>query len=144
MKSYQSEVKINRPPADVFPYLVEPAKQSVWSDVPMREVTKGPFETGKKFEVTFGSGLVKAVLGIELVGVEQNRRMAWKSFSGPIDWEGEYLLEESGSDGSSLSQHGTLTFHGLWRLIEPMVGAEISRGETKELERLKAAVESSD
>ncbi len=67
--------------------------------------------------------------------------MAWKSYSGPIDWEGEYLVEPTEDGGSTLSQHGTLTFHGLWRLMEPMVGAEISRGETKELERLKAAAE---
>ena len=143
MKSYESQVSINRPPADVYPYLIEPKKQALWSDVPMRQLTEGPFQAGTKFEVTFGSGLVKATLGLELVGVEQDRRMAWKSYSGPIDWQGEYLVEPAENGGSILKQHGTLAFHGLWRLLEPMVGAEISRGEVKELERLKAAVESS-
>ena len=34
-----------------------------------------------------------------------------------------------------------LQFTGLWRLIEPLVGAEIRSGEIKELERIKALVE---
>ena len=43
MKSYKSQVTINRPPADVFPYLIEPQKQALWSDVPMRPDHGGPF-----------------------------------------------------------------------------------------------------
>jgi hypothetical protein len=140
MKSYRSQVVIDRPPADVFPFLVEPQKQALWSDVPMRQVTEGPLKTGSKMEVSFGSGLVKATLGLELTAVDKDRRMAFKSYSGPIDWEGEYVLDPAGG-GTNLSQNGTLKFHGLWRLLEPIVGAEISRGEVKELERLKSAAE---
>ena len=40
-----------------------------------------------------------------------------------------------------LSQQGTLRFHGLWRLVEPIIGAEIRRNEIKELEKLKVLVE---
>jgi hypothetical protein len=79
-------------------------------------------------------------VGIELTAVEQGSLMTWKSFSGPIDWEGEYGLLPAG-DGTRLSQRGTLTFHGLWRLLEPIAGAEIRSGETKELEKLKTIIE---
>jgi hypothetical protein len=143
MKTYQSNVAIARPPEDVWPYLVERDKQALWSDVPMRPITEGPLATGSRFEISFGKGPISATLGIELTGVEVNRRMAWKSFSGPIDWEGEYLLQPADGDGATLSQHGTLVFHGMWRLLEPFVGAEIKSAEIKELEKLKAAAEGS-
>ena len=42
---------------------------------------------------------------------------------------------------TELEQEGTLAFTGLWRLLEPIAGAEIKSGEVKELERLKAVVE---
>jgi uncharacterized protein YndB with AHSA1/START domain len=90
VKTYQSEVSIARPPDQVFPYLVEPAKQALWSDVPMRQLGSGPLATGSRMEVIFGGGLLKATIGLELTDVDSNHRMAWKSFSGPIGWEGEY------------------------------------------------------
>jgi hypothetical protein len=83
-----------------------------------------------------------ATIGLELTAVEPGRRMAFRSFSGPIRWEGDYTLEPDGESGTTVSQQGTLTFAGLWRLFEPLMGREISEGEIKELERLKVAVES--
>ena len=141
MVTYESQVFVDRPPEAVFPFLVEPVKQALWSDVAMRPLTAGPLVTGSRMEVTFGSGPLKATLGLEYEAVEPGRRVAFKTFSGPIEWVGEYRLVPSGASGTDLSQEGRLRFTGLWRLIEPLVGAEISRGEVRELERLKAAVE---
>ena len=139
MIRYKSQVSLSRPPADVFPYLVEQAKQALWSNVPMRPLTPGALRQGSRAELTFGKGPLKVTLGLELTAVEQDARIAFKSFSGPIDWQGEYLLAAA-DGGSTLSQTGTLTFHGLWRLLEPLIGAEMKGGEIKELERLKAVL----
>jgi hypothetical protein len=76
-----------------------------------------------------------------MTAVEQGRRMAWTTFSGPVKWDGEYRLAPAGTGGTELSQQGTLRFTGMLRLLEPVIGAEISRGEVKELEKLKAVVE---
>lgn len=141
MVKYASSVAIDRPPEAVFPYLVEPQKQALWSDVPMRPLTPGDLKTGSRLEITFGLGPVKAKIGLEVAAVEANTRMAFASFSGPIDWTGEYRLEPDGSNGTKISQQGELTFKGLWKLIQPIVGAEIRSGEVKELERLKTVVE---
>jgi len=138
--SYESSVNIDRPPDVVFQYLIEPAKQSLWSDVPMRQLSDGPLGQGSKLEVTFGMGPIKARVGLELAALEPARRLAFRTFSGPIRWDGEYRLVPDGT-GTTVSQEGRMQFTGLWRLIEPMAGGEITRGEVKELERLKAAVE---
>ena len=142
MLRYESRVIIDRPPEAVFPYLVEPAKQALWSDVPMRRLSEGPFETGTRFEVTFGKGPLSATLGLELTALEAGHRMAWTTFSGPIRWDGEYRVSPSGGVGTELSQEGRLRFTGLWRLLEPFVAGEIRNGEIKELEKLKAVAES--
>jgi uncharacterized protein YndB with AHSA1/START domain len=143
MLRYASRVIVDRPPDVVFSYLVEPARQALWTDVPMRKLTEGPLATGSRMEVSFGMGPLKTRVGLELTAVEAGRRMAFTTFSGPIRWEGEYRLAESGDGATEVSQEGQLEFRGLWRLAEPLVGAEISRGEVKELERLKAVVEAS-
>jgi Polyketide cyclase / dehydrase and lipid transport len=141
MVDYKSSVRIQRPPEAVFPYLVEPAKQALWSDVPMKPITGGDMRIGTRMEISFGLGPLKARVGLEITALEQDVHMAFASFSGPIGWTGEYRLEPDGSTGTTLSQEGALTFKGIWRLLQPIVGAEISRGEVKELEKLKAVVE---
>jgi hypothetical protein len=139
MIKYESAVTISRAPAEVFPYLTDPVKQALWSDVPMRQVTPGELKTGSRIEVTFGKGPLKATLGLELT-IEEDTRMAFSTYSGPIRWRGQYLLKPA-AGGTSLSQEGTLEFTGLWRLLEPFVGGEIKTGEIKELDKLKAAAE---
>jgi hypothetical protein len=142
MISYSSSVSIARPPDAVFPFLIELDKQGRWSDVQMRPLTPGPLATGSRLELTFGRRPMKATLGLEMTAVDPSQRMAFRSFSGPIRWEGEYTLSPDGESGTTVSQRGTLTFTGLWRAFEPLVGNEIRNGEIKELERLKVVVES--
>lgn len=140
MLRYESSVSIDRSPDVVFPYFAELAKQALWSDVPMRRLNDGPYGAGSQIEVSFGMGSLKARVGLEITELDQDRRMAWKTLYGPIRWEGEYRLEPAGA-GTVVSQRGTLNFTGLWRLAEPLAGAEIRSAEEKELEKLKAIVE---
>ena len=141
MLTYESEVHVDRPPEAVFPYLIEPPRQALWSDVPMKQLSPGPLAAGSRMEVSFGKGFLKAVIGLEISAVEPGRRMAFSSYSGPIRWDGEYRLQPSSTGGTQLRQEGRLVFTGLWRLFEPIAGAEIKGGEIKELERLKEVVE---
>ena len=142
MLTFQSDVTIDRPPEVVFPYLVEPELQAKWSDVPMRKVTEGPLGPGSRMELSFGQGPIHTTIGLELTEVETGKRMAFTTYStGPVFWDGEYRLEPIGSTGTRISQTGTLRFTGWWRLLEPIVGAEIKSGEIKELERLKSILE---
>lgn len=141
MLSYRSEVTVDQPPEVVFRYLIEPSLQALWSDVPMRQLTEGALRSGSRMEVRFSMGPLKAVVGLELASVEPGRRLAFKSFSGPIGWDGEYRLEPAGGMSTRVSQEGRLAFHRAWRLLEPIIGAEIGRAEVKELEKLKAVIE---
>jgi hypothetical protein len=107
----------------------------------MRQLTTGALGPGSRLEVTFAMGPLKARVGLELSSVEAGRVLAFRSFTGPIRWDGEYRLASANGGATVVRQEGRLAFSGAWRLIEPLVGAEISRGEIKELEKLKAVVE---
>lgn len=141
MLRYAYPVAINRAPAVVFPYLNDPVKQGLYSDVPMRLITPGILKTGSRMEVTFGKGPLKATLGLEMTAVDENKRMAFDTYSGPIRWQGEYLLEPTDSGGTNVNYAGTMVFTGLWRLMEPLIGSELKRNGSKEIERMKAVIE---
>lgn len=141
MLSYRSQVSIERAPDVIFHYLIDPERQALWSGVPMRQLTTGTLGPGSRMEVTFAMGPLKARIGLQLSTVEFGRVLAFKSFSGPIRWDGEYRLASTDGGDTVVSQEGRLAFSGAWRLIEPLVAGEISRGEIKELERLEIVVE---
>ena len=141
MLRYAYPVTINQAPEVVFPYLSDPVKQGLYSEVPMRLLTPGVLTKGSRMEVTFGMGPLKATLGLEMTAVEENRRMAFDTYSGPIRWQGEYRLTPTGSGGTDVDYSGTMVFTGLWRLMEPLVGAELKRNGAKEIERMKAVIE---
>jgi hypothetical protein len=142
MQSYKLAVTVNRAPAEVFPYLVDTAKQGLYSDVPMRQITPGELKTGSRMEVTFGMGPLKAIVGLEMTAIDENKRMAFDTISGPIRWKGEYLLTPTDGGGTTVSHEGTMVFTGLWRLIEPLIASELKSGGAKEMERMKAVIES--
>src|SRR5690349_8678353 len=133
MLRYQSAVEIAAPPATVFPYLAQREQQARWSDVAMRPLTDGPTRVGTRMELSFGRRPLQATIQLEITALDVARRMAFDTVGrGPIDWTGEYRLERVGDTGTRLSQTGQLRFHGLWRLLEPVVGMEIRSGELKE------------
>lgn len=144
MITYGSEVVIARPPEEVWPYLTGRDKQALWSDVPMEPLTDGPWRVGTRMRLRFGKGPISASLTLEVSAVDANARTAFKTVSsGGIQWDGEYRLVPEGETATRVTQHGILRFSGLWRLVEPIVGAEIRRGEIAELEKLKTVVERS-
>jgi hypothetical protein len=141
MIPYSSEVTIGRSPSDIFPWLVDTAKQGQWSDVPMQLLTPGPLHQGSRMRLSFGRGPIHTSLDLEITGLEQDARMAFTTVSkGGIHWEGAYDLTPA-DGGTRVRQQGMLRFRGLWRVLEPMIGAEMKKGEIAELERLKKVVE---
>ena len=141
MLRYRSQVVVDRARDVAFPYIVEPVKQALWADVPMRLLTEGPSRPGRGWSCRPGKGPLTVRLGLELTAVEDGRRRASTTFSGPIRWDGEYRLEDAPDGGTAISQEGSFEFRGLWRLVEPLLGAEMRNGAEKELQWLKAVIE---
>src|SRR5574338_26948 len=98
----------------------------------MRQITPGELKTGSRMEVTFGMGPIKAVIGLEMTDIDENKRMAFDTFSGPIRWKGEYLLQPTDGGGTNLIHSGSMIFTGMWRLLGPLVSGEIKANGAKE------------
>ena len=111
----------------------------------MTPLTEGPLQVGSRMRLTFGKAPLRTSLTLEFAALEPGQRIAFRTVSeGGIQWTGEYRLAPTADGtGTRLAQEGTLEFRGAWRLVEPLIGAEIRRGEIAELEKLKAVLERS-
>ena len=141
MVSYASAVSIRRPASQIFPYLLETTIRALSPDVPVKQVIPRDLDNGARLRVSFRMWPLKAVVGLQISAFESGRKLGFKSYSGPIDWKGEYTLAEDGQGATTVSQNGQLKFKGRWRLLQPIAGGQIRRGEVKELLRLKTLVE---
>ena len=81
----------------------------------------------------------------EVSAVEPDRRIAWR-VAGGVPFSGELALELTpmGDDRTQAIYVGTLRMKGIWRLLEPLMAREMQAGPARELERLKALVESTE
>jgi hypothetical protein len=129
--AYNSAVSISRLAAQIFPYRLETTTQT----------TRRDLDNGSKVKVSFAIGPLKAVIGLQISALDFGHKLAFKSYSGPISWKGEYNLSDDGKGATTVSQNGQLKFKGRWRLVQPFAGGQIRRGEVNELLRLKTLVE---
>jgi hypothetical protein len=104
----------------------------------MQPLTDGSMQPGPRIRLSFGRSPLHAPLDLEVTRLEPERALSYMTVSrGGIQWEGGVSTHRCLS-GSPLGWHSAeLRFTGLWRLLEPMVVAEITHGEIAELERLK-------
>jgi len=104
-------VYVNKRPADVFAYLSDPHKMPEWQSSNFKVTrttnacTKGRLQHGTKVHDS------RNVLGQEIegewevVGFEQDKRLALRVTKGPVPWEMSYMLEPVES-GTFLSAEG--------------------------------------
>jgi hypothetical protein len=58
-----------------------------------------------------------------------------------LDYQSRFTLDPA-PGGTKIAHKATITLHGLWKLLGPMVKAEGDRETVAEHQRLKAAIES--
>jgi hypothetical protein len=141
MIRYASQVGVTRSPADVFAAVNDISGWTGWTD--MREVRPeavGPIRVGSAGTFTLAKGPFKGPIRYEATTVEPDRRVVYHLTHSAFEWVAQMAVEPDGA-GSRLSSSGTFRLRGMWRLLQPVVGGEIARGEAAELDRLKAILE---
>ena len=142
MTSFSSAVSIGRTAEQIFPHLLDTTKHAPGSNAPVGTAAQGALENGARLNVSYTVGPLKAVVGLQIMALDFGKRLAFRSYTGPVAWEGEYQLADNGNGSTTVSQTGELTVKGLWRLL-PFAGGEIKRSEIRELRRLKTVMEGS-
>jgi uncharacterized membrane protein len=144
MITYQSQVTIDRPVAEVFEYVTNFDNLPSWSDThSVKRLSNGGNGPGAKFILDMGKGPMRSQLEFATTQWEQDRNWSFKTSSaGPFVWDGTYRFEPAGDSATRVSQAGQVTLKGWRRLLEPLVRLELQKGEQSELIRLKDLLES--
>ena len=141
MIRYSSEVTIDRPPSVVFKALLDPDLLPQWT--PMADVTfeaAGPPRVGTRGRFRMTEGPIKGPLDMEIVELEPDRRVVYHVSHPALDWRAVTSLEQQGH-GTRVTYAGEMSVHGWRRILEPIMGGEVIKGEAAEIRKLKSLLE---
>jgi hypothetical protein len=140
MTTIERSIVIDRPLAEVFEFVHDPAKDAAWQTtlVESEPETEGPMRVGTRLrEVRRFLGL-RLELTRELTEYEPPTRSSFRTVSGLVPMTGAYVLEQADS-ATKLTATGELDAHGVFKLSQPvfarMAGRELeaSLGHLRDL-----------
>jgi hypothetical protein len=146
MITYNGEIVINRPVAEVFDFATTFENFPRWSDVTtVKRLSNGPVGLGTRLQLEMGKGPMKSQIDFETIGWEKDRNWTFRTVSAsPIVWDGMFGFEPLGPESTHVRAAGQVTLKGLRKLLEPLVRGELRKNEQAELETLKGILESQD
>jgi carbon monoxide dehydrogenase subunit G len=141
--TYEQSIEIERPPAEVFAFLADPANLPRWQPavVEVSADPPGAFAPGSRLTErrTFLGNSVRSTL--EVTALEPDRRLDLTTVEGPVRFRVSHRLESSG-DGTRLTLVGEGGPGGALRLAGPLLRRAVNRQARDDLRRLKRLLES--
>jgi hypothetical protein len=139
-----TEIVIHRPRGVVATYATDPDNATAWY-VNIKDVrweTPPPLQLGSRFTFTAMFLGRKLTYTYEVTALAPERRFVMRTAQGPFPMETSYEWEdaESGSTRMILRNRGEPT--GFSGIAAPMMARAMKRANTKDLELLKAILES--
>jgi hypothetical protein len=141
MVKLSADVKVNRPIEKVFAWLTNPDNQGKFdkSSLKMEALTPGPWRAGTQFRELRDLGGRKTEVFSEIAELESNRRFVIRSKTGP-GWLGTWNFEPEDT-GTRLRWTGQLTLQGFSRLLEPLIGRQMTAQISKQFAELPQLIE---
>lgn len=143
MIRFRTEQTIERPAHEVWSYAADITRHPEWMGVlDARLISGDPTEIGARGVERMKLGPRTFDVALEVSGSIPAQRIAWR-IAGDSPFTGEVTLdlESLGADRTRAVWSGSLRLRGWWRLIDPVVAAEVRSGEAAELRRLKETLE---
>jgi uncharacterized membrane protein len=139
---FEQEVRIGRPPADVFTYLTDLANLPEWqgSVVEVRRDDDGPLRTGARFTEVRRLAGRRLESTVEVVTLDPDRELTLRAIAGPAPGTVRHVLEPD-SEGTRLRIVGELAGGGLRGLAGPLLERAARREVENDLRRLKRLLE---
>lgn len=146
MIRFETEQSIDRPPADVWTYAADIRRHPEWMGVADARIVQGQgTEVGARALERIKVGPRSVDVEFEVSASIPERRIAWTVLPGsPLAGEVALDLEPIDAHATRAVWSGWLGLSGLWRVMEPLMAAEIRSGEARELRRLKDNLERSE
>jgi uncharacterized protein YndB with AHSA1/START domain len=142
MPEASNEVTIERPPAEVFGFLADAENDRQWrGGVLLIERESGEGVGTRYRQLVKGPGGRRAKANIEITEFEPNRRIGFKTTSGPVRPTGTYELEQT-DGGTRVRLTLRAEVGGLKKWLSKAVGRAMET-EVGALEELKRVMERS-
>lgn len=143
MISFKTEQTIDRPAREVWSYAADITRHPEWMGVlDARLISGQPTEIGARGIERLKLGPRKVDVDLEVSESIPAQRIAWRMAGGsPFRGDVTLDLESLGPDRTRAVWSGSIGLTGWWRLIEPLMAAEVKTGEAAELRRLKERLE---
>ncbi len=128
MTKLEVTVVISRPIEQVFAFVTDPEKMSLWmSDlVEAKQTSEGPVGVGTTASAVANPLGRRIESTQEVVKYEPNRKFAIKSTSGPVASEDEFTFE-SVAGGTKVTRVTEAGLGGFFRLAEPLAVRMLKR-----------------
>jgi carbon monoxide dehydrogenase subunit G len=97
----------------------------------------GTVHVGTRFEEVVKIGPRRVTARCVVTEYEPERLMAFRAESSAVQYDGRFVVEPAG-EGSRVTIEGTARLQGLWRLLQPLLGADVRKGVKHELEAIRA------
>ncbi len=142
MIKIEINLEINRSLPEVFAFLTDHENDSKWRSgvIESKKTSEGPVGVGAT-----GSEMLQFLgrrmeTSYEVTEYEQDRKLGFKTTSGPVPMEGGYSLESSGS-GTKLDFTIQGDAGGFFKLAEPILARMVKRQVESDFGNLKDLLE---
>jgi carbon monoxide dehydrogenase subunit G len=133
-------LEIGRPAEEVFDYLADIERLSMWQSSAVETHMDGPMGVGARFSETrrlFGR---EGRTELEVKVFEPSRRLTLRSLSGPVRVSVDHELESQG-DGTLLNVVAETEPGPMLKLARPLLARQAERELRRDFERLKELLE---
>ena len=135
-----NETVIDRPPAEVFAFLADAENDPSWRPGVLDIQRVGGNGTGARYrQGVKGPGGRRIDADIEIVALEPDRVIGFRTTAGPVRPQGRYELARDG-EGTRVRFRLEAELHGMKRLMAPMVRRTMA-SEVAHLANLKRVLE---
>jgi carbon monoxide dehydrogenase subunit G len=137
-----AEIAIRREPADVAAYMFDPAHDPDWISGISEAESLGPPPIAVGSRVRRRAGFLGRRIDyvMEVVDLVPDRRLAMHAVEAPMPMDVTYEVEPA-ADGSVARVRVQGDAGGLYRIAGPLIGAQVRRSISSDVERLKQILE---
>ena len=139
----EESVEINLPPEEVFDYVADPENLPGWSSLVLevQKETQGELREGDRYTSVAKFLGRRFETPMQVTAHEPPRLHSDKSTGGPFEQEYTFVLEETASGGTRLTQAAEGEPGGFFRLVGPLLEVAGRRQFKTDLANLKDLLE---